>query len=1149
MQRNYYSLLIQRFIRPLKFSCMSASSGKRKVKNPRISKVSLPTVPLVQKKRKFAEFVENPIIMDKAEGEKKSCIGKVVYLANPVKSQNDKKEYRTLLLPNGMRVLLISDPNISETEPDLDSSKGVDNMAYSSAEEEESEAEGSDEEGENDDCGEEEDGSEGETDEESEPDPDSTESNGRDSGLTRKSKQLSKDGERMAAAALCVNIGSFSDPPDLPGLAHFLEHMVFMGSKKYPIENAFDEFLKTYGGSSNASTDYETTTFEFEIHQRYFHQALAIFAEFFASPLLLPCSMKREKEAIDSEFQMALPSDSCRKQQLFASLAKDGHPMTNFTWGNSSTLNLAGDPEGVKLNQRLRLFWQEHYTADRMTLVLQSKHDLNQLEEWATSIFQGIPSISDQPAIPPSFKELGFPFDTLRFKRVIKIVPVKDVHQLCLSWALPSQLEHYRVKPLGYISWLIGHEGRGSLLAYLRQKVWALDLASGNDESGSDHNSTYALFSINISLTERGMAEIEQVIGAVFQYINMLKIQGPDERIWREIQTIEDLSFRYAEDSPPVENVEALSEHMHKYSPVDYITGDTLVFDFYPDVISKCINALQMDNVNIMILSKDFESLNICNQVEPWFQTRYEAKDIPDEWKQKWSKIVEEESPFAIPDPNPFLASDFSLLEPPSATTVSSVPAKVDCFESGFFLWYRPDSKFRIPKAVLNFYLVTPIAVDSARNAVLLELLAKMLKHQLMEKVYDALVAQLELAIHHYDRGLVIKVSGFNHKLHLLISAVVEQFVKFEQNVVVEVFDALRGQQEKAYRNFCIKPTKLVTDARLALLHTTHWSILEKSEAVKSLTLNDLKLFSTRLKESFDLKCLVQGNYSKEQALEVALDFKTKLQEKGRLDDHALPPIRICQVPLGNKYCRIASFHPSDFNSVAVSYYQVGPTNMRQTAVMEILVNLMEEPVFDILRTREQLGYNVYATLRNTFGVLGFSITVDFQADKFSASHVDERIEAFLNQFNLNLKAMTEDDLQTRVQSLIKLKQVPDVSLDEEVSRNWNEILSEEYLFDRLQQEIEQLPLVSLDEIRSFFQQYGLAFKGSERRKLSVQVIGNSKQNEDHSLEEDSKTKLRFLAEDGKEVDFIHDLSELRRTSVIFPPLKTFNGLPPTANV
>ena len=49
---------------------------------------------------------------------------------------------------------------------------------------------------------------------------------------------------------------------------------------------------------------------------------------------------------------------------------------------------------------------------------------------------------------------------------------------------------------------------------------------------------------------------------------------------------------------------------------------------------------------------------------------------------------------------------------------------------------------------------------------------------------------------------------------------------------------------------------------------------------------------------------------------------------------------------------------------------------------------------------------------------------------------------------------MSESDLETRVTSLIKLKQRPDVSLDEEVSRNWNEILTEEYLFDRLEREV-----------------------------------------------------------------------------------------------
>ena len=67
---------------------------------------------------------------------------------------------------------------------------------------------------------------------------------------------------------------------------------------------------------------------------------------------------------------------------------------------------------------------------------------------------------------------------------------------------------------------------------------------------------------------------------------------------------------------------------------------------------------------------------------------------------------------------------------------------------------------------------------------------------------------------------------------------------------------------------------------------------------------------------------------------------------------------------------------------------------------------------------------------------------------------MDERIEEFLCLFDSRLESITEAELETRVQSLIKLKQVPDVSLDEEVSRNWNEILSEEYLFDRLSQEV-----------------------------------------------------------------------------------------------
>ena len=79
-------------------------------------------------------------------------------------------------------------------------------------------------------------------------------------------------GLKKSAAGLCVGMGSFSDPDSLPGLAHFLEHMVFMGSEKYPDENGFDSFVNKNGGYDNASTDCETTVFYFEVQRRHFRE-------------------------------------------------------------------------------------------------------------------------------------------------------------------------------------------------------------------------------------------------------------------------------------------------------------------------------------------------------------------------------------------------------------------------------------------------------------------------------------------------------------------------------------------------------------------------------------------------------------------------------------------------------------------------------------------------------------------------------------------------------------------------------------------------------------------------------------------------------------------------------------------------------------
>ena len=90
---------------------------------------------------------------------------------------------------------------------------------------------------------------------------------------------------QKAAAALAVNVGHFDDPADREGLAHYLEHMLFLGTEKYPKVGEFQSFISQHGGSNNAWTGTEHTCFFFDVELNAFENALDRFSQFFTAPL------------------------------------------------------------------------------------------------------------------------------------------------------------------------------------------------------------------------------------------------------------------------------------------------------------------------------------------------------------------------------------------------------------------------------------------------------------------------------------------------------------------------------------------------------------------------------------------------------------------------------------------------------------------------------------------------------------------------------------------------------------------------------------------------------------------------------------------------------------------------------------------------
>ena len=262
---------------------------------------------------------------------------------NAYRALTDTKTYRHFIIKkNGLRCIVISD-TIAMVEERHDQGNFGEDSGYES-----------------------------ETSSVMEEDEKNTEEAGReDDGDESEQCEDEEAGIRKAAAAMVVNAGSFYDPLCCQGTAHYLEHMLFMGTEKFRKENEYDEFLSKNGGSNNAFTELEYTLYHFDVSQENLWQSIDMFSQLFISPLLRPDAMERELNAIESEFQLSKNDDGCRFQQLLChSCGKEAleHPFNKFSWGNKQSLKTLPEANGVDVIGEIRRFYQQYYYASNMTL-------------------------------------------------------------------------------------------------------------------------------------------------------------------------------------------------------------------------------------------------------------------------------------------------------------------------------------------------------------------------------------------------------------------------------------------------------------------------------------------------------------------------------------------------------------------------------------------------------------------------------------------------------------------------------------------------------------------------------------------------------------------------------------------------------------
>jgi insulysin len=848
-----------------------------------------------------------------------------------------------------------------------------------------------------------------------------------------------------ASAAMAIGVGSLMDPPERQGLAHFLEHMLFLGTEKYPDAAEYSNYLQTNGGYSNAYTAGDHTNYHFEVYPFAFEGALDRFAQFFIAPLFSEEFTEREKNAVNSEHQKNLENDFRRAYQLQAIHYNPDHPANHFSTGNLDTLGDIAPDEFIS-------FYNTYYSADQMALALVGPNSLAEMKQWVKQYFAVVKNKNVERVTYPT--DYILPSDQFR---LIEIEPIKDVRYLGLEFPLPSTLPKWDSRSEDMISYIIGFEGKGSLLSALKQQGWATSLSSYVSSPTPD----YSALNIRIELTPEGLPNHREIIQMVFSYLNLMKQSDFPAYLFEERKTMSRLNELYSDKGEGAGRATELANQALFY-PLDLAERVPYYWnEADPDFYFALLNEVKPQRMMGLLMAKGVET----DQIEPIYGTPYRYSESDPEFLD--SLANQEPLPgLTLPEPNPFIPAKVDLL--------AERPVKL-IDEKGLRLFYSQDQEFLRPKVGIQFKIRHDDDFVTLENTVLKDLYAKCVEESLNELSYPALTAGLSYSVIPSTEGLYLTMGGYSESALKLMNLVIEEMKAL--TIEPARFEAIKERTIRGLESFSKNDAwQLAREEKRKLFLERYFSPEDRVELVKQATLESVRDFAKKLFKKNFIEALVHGNLSQQQAEDVARQVAENLQKNKLKASEVFDNGRLV-LEDGDTALRVLELEVN--NSAYWAEYVVGDDDTTTRAVNLILANFVSEPYYSELRTQQQLGYIVSAFAGRELDqqILYFVV----QSGNYPASVIRERSEAFIATLPEALATLPDEGFERlRTAAIAKVEETYK-SIGEKASAFFELAFELDEDFDRNQATLEALNAMTKDQVVDVLTQALSVEKASRR--------------------------------------------------------------------
>jgi insulysin len=835
-------------------------------------------------------------------------------------------------------------------------------------------------------------------------------------------------GSDRAGAAMDVRVGSFSDLDDTPGVAHAVERLLPMGTGKYPAENEYGTFLAQHGGYSNSFTNTTSTNYHFELSYpvsprvsretamdngqcsalqdakdlRPFRGALDRFAQCFISPLFPQEMVQRELKAIDAEFKRNLQDDNWRLHQVKKALANPKHPYSRLAVGNWKTLHEDPISRGLGPRNKVMEFYSTKYSADRMKLVVLGRESLNTLEAWTDAIFSAIPyrRLRPQRWDVPLYAEHQLMTQTF-------VEPILQARSLELQFIHGDEEQFVETHPSWYLTYLLGHKGPGSAFALLRKSGWVDELTA---ESYSPCSGS-SLFTITVDLTSNGLRHYKETIKIIFQYIGMMREQPPQECIVDDMMRIGQAQFRFQKKCSPISTARYLASVMQKpYHRTMLLSGPAIIHKFDPRSIRDSIAYLRADNLRVTLICADLPGG--WDRKEPWTGAAYKVEKLSRDFLDELEKLLENKKRNAglhLPCPNAFVPK--TLATSKIEVGLHGAAPQLVKDEGGLRIWWKKDDQAWNPKGHIHVYFRTPVTGITARRELATSLFVNLVHDALTVPLYDAIIAGMDYDLSSHNDGLEVTVSGYNVGLHGLLEIVLLQ----TRNLMPEKgrFHVVRDKMIVALQELDFEePWEQVSLCSSWFRSAQRFSSKDLSAELDNVSNDEIETLIPQIFAQCQIDVLVQGNFSKEDALKVAPLVKGTIEPGVVPRSWGLISVwRSVCLPPGSNFVYEKELKNTGNTSHCIEYslYAGSCYDSAVRARLLLLDQLMEQSCFHELRTVQQLGYRVASGVVFDDAWAGYCIAVQSERD---CRYLEHRIDSFLTLFWDHLRQLGWEQFQ-----------------------------------------------------------------------------------------------------------------------------------------